>query len=252
MTCPKCIGALPAAGMSRRAVLDRFGMGLGGIALANLVNPVARLRVHLADTRHRIAECSVVSFTCRQRRSASSISSWPAGRRRWRRSTTSRVLNQRNGEQLPDSVRQGQRLTGMSGNQASLPARRDRSSSSASTAQNGTWVSDLLPHTAKIVDDLCIVRSMYTEAINHDPAITFFQTGSQIAGPAEHGRVGALRARQRQRESAGVRRADHARARSISRSTRGCGAAASCRRSIRECSSGAARTRCCIWRIPTA
>ena len=52
----------------------------------------------------------------------------------------------------------------------------------AQHGKNGTWVSDLLPHTAKIVDDLCIVRSMYTEAINHDPAITFFQTGSQIAG----------------------------------------------------------------------
>jgi hypothetical protein len=48
--------------------------------------------------------------------------------------------------------------------------------------QCGAWVSDLLPHTAKIVDELCIVRSMFTEAINHDPAITFFQTGSQLAG----------------------------------------------------------------------
>jgi len=48
--------------------------------------------------------------------------------------------------------------------------------------RNGTWVSDLLPRTASVVDDLCIVRSMYTDAINHDPAITFFQTGSQIAG----------------------------------------------------------------------
>ena len=91
------------------------------------------------------------------------------------------VLNQRNGEQLPDSVRQGQRLTGMSGNQASLPLAGSQFGFSRHGA-NGTWVSDLLPHTAKVVDDLCIVRSMYTEAINHDPAITFFQTGSQIAG----------------------------------------------------------------------
>jgi hypothetical protein len=91
------------------------------------------------------------------------------------------LLNQRNGEDLPDSVRMGQRLTGMSGNQAILPLagsiygfqRHGRS---------GAWVSELLPHTAKIVDDLCIVRSMYTEAINHDPAITFMQTGSQISG----------------------------------------------------------------------
>ena len=91
------------------------------------------------------------------------------------------LLNTRNGEQLPESVRQGQRLTGMSGNQASLPLAGSQFGFTRHGAQ-GTWVSDLLPHTAKVVDDLCIVRSMYTEAINHDPAITFFQTGSQIAG----------------------------------------------------------------------
>jgi hypothetical protein len=91
------------------------------------------------------------------------------------------VLNQRNGEQLPDSVRQGQRLTGMSGNQSSLPLAGSQFGFTRHGAQ-GTWVSDLLPHTARIVDRLCIVRSMFTEAINHDPAITFLQTGSQIAG----------------------------------------------------------------------
>jgi hypothetical protein len=91
------------------------------------------------------------------------------------------VLRQRHGEQLPDSVRKGQRLTGMSGNQSSLPLAGSQFGFTQH-GSNGTWVSDLLPHTAKVVDDLCIVRSMYTDAINHDPAITFFQTGSQIAG----------------------------------------------------------------------
>jgi hypothetical protein len=91
------------------------------------------------------------------------------------------LLNTRNGEQLPDSVRKGQRLTGMSGNQSSLPLAGSRFGFSRHGAA-GTWVCDLLPHTAKVVDDLCIVRSMHTDAINHDPAITFFQTGSEIAG----------------------------------------------------------------------
>jgi hypothetical protein len=91
------------------------------------------------------------------------------------------LLNERNGEQLPDSVRQGQRLTGMSGNQTSLPL-AGAQFNFEQHGENGAWVSELLPHTAKIVDKLCIVRSMYTEAINHDPAITFFLTGSQIAG----------------------------------------------------------------------
>ncbi|WP_165229523.1 DUF1501 domain-containing protein [Aquisphaera insulae] len=91
------------------------------------------------------------------------------------------LLNTRNGQDLPDSVRQGQRLTGMSGNQATLPL-AGSIFKFARRGSSGAWVSDLLPETAKVADDLCFVRSLYTEAINHDPAITFFQTGSQIAG----------------------------------------------------------------------
>ncbi|MCH2136587.1 MAG: DUF1501 domain-containing protein [Phycisphaerales bacterium] len=91
------------------------------------------------------------------------------------------LLQQRNGEELPDSVRKGQRLTGMSGNQSSLPL-AGAQFKFARHGRAGAWVSELMPHTAQIVDDLCFVRSMYTEAINHDPAITFFQTGSEIAG----------------------------------------------------------------------
>lgn len=91
------------------------------------------------------------------------------------------ILQKRNGEQLPDSVRQGQRLTGMSGNQTSLPL-AGAQFSFAPHGENGHLVSELLPYTAKQIDKLCLVRSMHTEAINHDPAITFFLTGSQIAG----------------------------------------------------------------------
>jgi uncharacterized protein (DUF1501 family) len=91
------------------------------------------------------------------------------------------LLNERNGEQLPDSVRRGQRLTGMSGNQASLPM-AGSAFKFAQHGKSGIWMSELLPHTAKVADDLCVVRSMFTEAINHDPAITFLQTGSQVSG----------------------------------------------------------------------
>ncbi len=91
------------------------------------------------------------------------------------------LLQQRNGQELPDEVRGGQRLTGMSGNQASLPL-AGSIFDFQQHGSNGLWISELLPHTAKVVDELCVVRSMFTEAINHDPAITFFQTGSQIAG----------------------------------------------------------------------
>jgi hypothetical protein len=86
-----------------------------------------------------------------------------------------------NGRELPDSVRRGQRLTGMSGNQSSLPLAGSLFRF-AQYGQSRAWVSELLPHTARIVDKLCIVRSLHTNAINHDPAITFFCTGSEIAG----------------------------------------------------------------------
>jgi hypothetical protein len=82
---------------------------------------------------------------------------------------------------LPDSVRQGQRLTSMSASQSSFPIVPPKYKF-ARHGQSGAWVSELLPETAKIVDELCFIRSMHTEQINHDPAVTFFQTGFQIAG----------------------------------------------------------------------
>lgn len=91
------------------------------------------------------------------------------------------LLNTKHGEQLPDSVRGGQRLTGMTAQQASIPLAGSLFKFKQ-YGQAGTWFSEILPHTAGIADDMCMVNSMYTEAINHDPAITFFQTGSQIAG----------------------------------------------------------------------
>lgn len=85
------------------------------------------------------------------------------------------------GQNLPDSVRQGQRLTSMSSNQSILPMVPSLFKFNQYGKSN-TWVSELLPHTAQVIDDLCLVKSLYTEAINHDPAITFFQTGNQLPG----------------------------------------------------------------------
>jgi hypothetical protein len=85
------------------------------------------------------------------------------------------------GQNLPESVRKGQRLTGMSASQAILPVVPSIYKFNKS-GKTQTWISELLPHTSKVVDDLCIVKSLYSEAINHDPAITFFQTGNQLAG----------------------------------------------------------------------
>ena len=83
------------------------------------------------------------------------------------------------GQELPESVRMGQRLTGMTADQKKFPL----AGSMFKFDQYGrakAWISELLPYTSKVVDDLCFVKSMYTEAINHDPALTFFQTGAQV------------------------------------------------------------------------
>jgi hypothetical protein len=90
-------------------------------------------------------------------------------------------LRRLHGTELPDSIRQGQRLTGMTSGQTSFPVIASKFGF-RSCGQSGTRISELLPYTSKVVDDLCIIRSMHTEAINHDPAITFIQTGSQQPG----------------------------------------------------------------------
>ncbi|MRR10829.1 DUF1501 domain-containing protein, partial [bacterium] len=176
---PLCTGPLPALGLSRRHFLHRFGMGLGGIALAHLLgnhqaagqgpdsipgSDERRLRPHFAPRAKRV----IYLFMAGGPSQLETFDYKP-------------LLNQRNGEDLPASVRMGQRLTGMSGNQATLPLAGSLFKFKQH-GQSGAWVSELLPHTAAIVDELAIVRSMYTEAINHDPAITFMQTGAQISG----------------------------------------------------------------------
>ncbi len=186
MSLHQCTGPLPAAGLSRRAALARFGLGLGGIALADLVNPARTIAGCLQQgvgsglpaTSPGVLGSSLHHPVKARRVIFLFMAGGPSQIETFDHKP---VLRARNGEQLPDSVRQGQRLTGMSGNQSSLPLAGSQFGFGRH-GDGGTWISDLLPHTARVVDDLCIVRSMYTDAINHDPAITFFQTGSQIAG----------------------------------------------------------------------
>src|SRR5215470_8452246 len=90
-------------------------------------------------------------------------------------------LHERFDQDLPDSVRMGQRITGMVTGQARLPIAPSKFAF-RQCGQSGSRIGDLLPFTQQIADDICIINSMNTEAINHDPAITFFQTGSQQPG----------------------------------------------------------------------
>ena len=164
-------------GMNRRDFFTRFGFGLGGVALFNLLggksfaapsapNPFQGIlgQPHFPAKAKRI----IYLFMAGGPSQLDLFDYKP-------------LLNQRNGQDLPESVRMGQRLTGMTGYQATLPM-AGSIFKFAQHGKGGAWMSDLLPHTAKIADELCFVKSAYTEAINHDPAITFFQTGSQLAG----------------------------------------------------------------------
>jgi len=91
------------------------------------------------------------------------------------------TLEKYDGTELPGSVRMGQRLTGMTARQKSFPVAKSFLPF-RQHGNSGQWISDLLPHHGRIADDICIINSTYTEAINHDPAITFFQTGHQQPG----------------------------------------------------------------------
>ena len=90
-------------------------------------------------------------------------------------------LAKRHGTDLPDSIRNGQRLTAMTAGQTSFPV-AESIFKFAQHGQSGAWLSELLPYTARVADDLCFIKSMHTEQINHDPAVTFAQTGFQLSG----------------------------------------------------------------------
>ncbi len=161
---------------SRRRFLSRTGFSLGSMALGQLLAGESKAA---ETTRARPGVLNQLHYPPRAKRVIYLFMS--GGPSQLDLFDYKPLLNKENGKELPDSVRRGQRLTGMSGNQASLPLAGSIFKFEQAGAA-GSWISDLLPHTRKVIDELCIVRSMYTEAINHDPAITFFQTGSQIAG----------------------------------------------------------------------
>ena len=160
--------------MNRRHFLSKSSLGLGAAALSSLISPSAAWangpdkgilgKPHFAPKAKRV----IYLF----------MSGGPSQHDMFDHKPK---LQEMNGQDLPESVRQGQRLTGMTANQQSLPLAGSQFEF-ARHGKSGMWVSELLPHTSKVVDELCFVKSMHTDAINHDPAVTFFQTGSQQPG----------------------------------------------------------------------
>lgn len=164
--------------MTRRQLLGRTSTGLGAMALGWLLEHDQAQ----ADTDHRSEGAGVAGFPNFAARAKRVIYLFQSG-------APSQLdlfddkpqLPGRVGTDLPESVRMGQRLTGMTSRQDRFPVAASKFRF-ARHGKSGATISELLPHTARIADDLCFIKSMHTEAINHDPAVTFFQTGSQLAG----------------------------------------------------------------------
>ncbi len=158
--------------VTRRHFLGKLSLGLGSVALGSLLIPdllksgqdgVPQISglPHFAPKAKRI----IYLF---QNGAPSQLESFDY----------KPLLNKMTGEELPASIRMGQRLTGMTSGQDKFPLVGSHFSFKQ-YGQSGAWVSELFPHTAKIVDELCFIKTMHTEAINHDPALTFMQSGAQ-------------------------------------------------------------------------
>lgn len=166
-----------AARLSRRECLNRVGVGLGGIALAELLPTSTAQAQEPANVGRGVL--GRPHFAPRAKRVIYLFQS--GGPSQLDLFDHKPLLVEQHGQQLPDSVRGGQRLTGMSANQSSIPL-AGSPFEFRPHGESGNVLSNLLPETAAVADDLCIIRSMYTESINHGPGVTFMQTGHQIPG----------------------------------------------------------------------
>ena len=158
--------------VSRRHFLTKTSVGVGAAALGSLLNPLsarAALGTHFAPKAKRI-----IWLTQSGAPSQLELFDYKPG------------LAAQFDKELPDSVRGTQRLTGMTSGQKRFPVAHSTYSFQRH-GKSGMWLGDLLPHTARHADDICLIRSLHTEAINHDPAMTLLQTGHQIGGRPSFG-----------------------------------------------------------------
>ena len=156
--------------LSRRAFLGQSGIGLGALAATSLLNEASAGQSGNRELPHFPAKAKRVIYLFQS-----------GGPSHIDLLDHSPAFERLHGSELPDSVRGGQRVTGMTAGQKKFlvcgPV-----SPMKQRGQSGTWMSDLVPHTADIADKITVINSMHTEAINHDPGITLINTGSQIPG----------------------------------------------------------------------
>ncbi|MEL6250693.1 MAG: DUF1501 domain-containing protein [Bacteroidota bacterium] len=160
---------------SRRDFFKKSSLGFGALALGQLLNPLSALgassdRGGVLGKPHFAAKAKRVIYLF-QSGGPSQIELFDY----------KPLLKKWQGEEIPDSVRGTQRNSGMVTDQSTFPL-VSSIYDFKQYGQTGTWMSELLPYTSQMADELCVIRSMYTEAINHEPAVIFMQTGSQING----------------------------------------------------------------------
>lgn len=172
MNQPLCTGHESTWGMNRRRFWNRLGLGLGGIALTDML--AGEVKAATAGKRsegtHFAPKAKRVIFLF-QSGAPSQIDLFDH----------KGLLREKHGQELPEEIRRGQRLTTMTGSQSSFPL-VGSPFKFQQYGQGGAWISEVMPETARIADDLCFINSMYTDAINHGPAVTYMQTGSQFPG----------------------------------------------------------------------
>ena len=165
--------------LTRRHFFGLGAAGIGGLALDSLLGPDLlglKNSVPTTGTHFRPTAKRVIYMHMEGAPSQLDLFDYKPGLQKY--------FNQ----ELPESIRQGQRLTGMTSGQARFPiAPSVFKFNKYANNQDGVWLSELLPHTASLAKDMCLIRSMHTDAINHEPALTFFNTGSQQVGRASFG-----------------------------------------------------------------
>ncbi len=164
---------------TRRDFLTRTSMGMGALSLGGLLGPSPVLGQDMISQMINTSGAALPHFVPKAKRVIYLFQSGAPSQLDL--FDHKPLLNKMNGKELPDSIMGTQRLTGMTAGQTSFPM-AGSVFDFKQHGQSGAWVSELMPYTSKIVDELCFIKSMYTEAINHDPAVTFLQTGSQLPG----------------------------------------------------------------------
>jgi hypothetical protein len=164
---------------TRREFLKKTAMGLGSLALSGLVNPLSSFANKSTFIDGNKGVLGNGHFPSKAKRVIYLFQS--GGPSQLETFDYKPSLKKWHGLEIPDSVRGTQRNSGMVASQSTFPLVKSIYDFKQH-GQSGTYISEIFPHMAKMVDDICVVKSMYTEAINHDPAIMFMQSGSQLSG----------------------------------------------------------------------